>query len=274
MLGLILVCLAALAVLVAGFWVSRPIPVVWRYLFRLALLAMVAGLMLPSSAIDWVRDVLSLLDEEQQGDGSQSEDPTAVSGPGQLPAAEEASIADLEAWAGTRSPNIPAAEEAPQSPADDDRLPMPASEADGRLSTDDLPADAETDGDTDAEAVAQADSEAADGPAAAVPSLVEASPSLPSDQANLEPINGLVRMVEERESGERTMTMVILDQGQRHGLENGHRLRVERDGQALVLLSVFDVRDRISVAVVLDGTWKVDAENRQIQIGDGVVRDD
>lgn len=61
MLGLILVCLAAVAVLVAGFWVSRPIPVVWRYLFRLALLAMVAGLMLPASAIDWVRDMLSLL---------------------------------------------------------------------------------------------------------------------------------------------------------------------------------------------------------------------
>ncbi|MFU8832877.1 MAG: hypothetical protein ACNA7J_12080 [Wenzhouxiangella sp.] len=61
MLGLFLVFLLALAVFAGGWWVSRPMPIFWRWFFRLTLLAMVAGLMLPSVAIDWLRDALSLL---------------------------------------------------------------------------------------------------------------------------------------------------------------------------------------------------------------------
>ncbi len=60
MSGLLLVSLAGLTVLLAGWWVSRPIPLIWRWMFRLALLAMVTGLMLPSSAIEWLRDALAV----------------------------------------------------------------------------------------------------------------------------------------------------------------------------------------------------------------------
>ncbi len=61
MLGLLLVLILALAVIAGGWWVSRPMPLFWRWFFRLTLLAMVAGLMLPFAAIDWLRDALSLL---------------------------------------------------------------------------------------------------------------------------------------------------------------------------------------------------------------------
>ncbi|TVR16656.1 MAG: hypothetical protein EA401_01110 [Planctomycetota bacterium] len=215
------------------------------------------------------REVLSLLDEAPaQAESATSEDPTAVAGPGQLPAAEEASIADLEAWAGTRSPSIPDADDPGPASPQEDRLDMPETDADGRLTTEDLPppaADAEEDIHV---------AEAEDGPAPAQPSLAQASPTLRSDQAaDLPAIDGRVRMVEQRDSGDRTMTMVILDQGERHGLENGHRLRVEREGEAVVLLTVFDVRDQISVAVVLDGSWKVEGDHRQVRIGDHIVRD-
>lgn len=57
----ILAGLVAISVMAFGFWLSAPIRGVWRWLFRLAMLVLVMGLILPPPAIDWLRDQLSVL---------------------------------------------------------------------------------------------------------------------------------------------------------------------------------------------------------------------
>ena len=43
-----------------GWWVSRPVGWFWRWVFRLAFLLMLLGLVLPPAGVDWIRDVLSV----------------------------------------------------------------------------------------------------------------------------------------------------------------------------------------------------------------------
>ncbi|MCC5865146.1 MAG: VanZ family protein [Wenzhouxiangella sp.] len=61
MLNLVLVLAFGLALFTAGWWASAPMHWLWRWMFRLAVLTMIAGLSLPPAAIGWVRDRLSLL---------------------------------------------------------------------------------------------------------------------------------------------------------------------------------------------------------------------
>lgn len=44
-----------------GWWVSRPVPWLARWLFRLSVLVMLLALALPPAAIDWIREALSAL---------------------------------------------------------------------------------------------------------------------------------------------------------------------------------------------------------------------
>ncbi len=56
-----LVALLSAGLFALGWWVSRPVPWLLRWLFRLAVLVMLLALVLPPGAIDWIRDALSVL---------------------------------------------------------------------------------------------------------------------------------------------------------------------------------------------------------------------
>ena len=109
-------------------------------------------------------------------------------------------------------------------------------------------------------------------PTEAAQPIVTAAPDLPSDQSGLSEVNARVRLVQKREVGDQELHMVFLDQGAASGLEKGQRLRAERGGETVVLLSVFNVRADMAVAVVLDGTWGA-ASGGEVRQGDVVVRD-
>jgi hypothetical protein len=151
------------------------------------------------------------------------------------------SIEALEQWAGTSSPNLEPLEPEPAAPevlrAEDEQAAVESA-----------------------------------GPAAPQQPLVTAAPDLPSDQAGLSVLDARVRLVQKKEVGDQQLHMVFLDRGAEHGLEKGQRLRVERNKEKVVLLSVFNVRAEMAVAVVLDGTWGANSGN-EVRQGDAVVRD-
>ena len=183
--------------------------------------------------------VLGLLDTPRTPPSTQTAAPVRADDAGEQPAPAPTSIEDLERWAGARAPELdpdPALDEpVPESPAASDTLsPLEA--------------------------------------AAPKPALATAAPVMPSDQADLPDLDARVRMVETRKAGERDMQMVFIDRGSAQGLAQGQRLRVERGGEAVVLLSVFNVREEMAVAVVLDGSWTA-ISNNEVRKGDNVVRD-
>lgn len=61
MMMLVIVLAFGLGLFSAAWWVSMPLHWVWRWLFRLMVAIMIAGLSLPPAAIGWVRDRLSVL---------------------------------------------------------------------------------------------------------------------------------------------------------------------------------------------------------------------
>lgn len=56
-----LVALLCAGLFALGWWVSRPVAWLPRWLFRLSVLLLLVALALPPAGVDWVRDVLSLL---------------------------------------------------------------------------------------------------------------------------------------------------------------------------------------------------------------------
>ncbi|TVR44556.1 MAG: hypothetical protein EA402_06740 [Planctomycetota bacterium] len=194
----------------------------------------------PGVGVRRPEEVLGMLDGPRPASPAAGRETAA---PRATEAAETAmDIAELERWAGARNPGLALdpEEAAPAAPA--------------------------------TEASATADPEALPAESPAARPLASAEPRLPSDQAHLPPVEARVRMIEQRQVGERQMQVIFIDRGAAHGLAEGHRLRVMRGDDKVVLLSVFNVREQLSAALVLDGTW---ADNdREVRQGDRVVRDD
>ena len=171
------------------------------------------------------------------------------------------SIADLEQWAGTRSPNLgePAAAAEPlplTTPSQPAETPEP------------LPLDR-----------VQPASGNGGSPAAGT-HRDRPDPKRPwSPPPRICPLTRLTcqsssagRLVQKRTVGERDLHMIHLDRGTKDGIEKGNRLRVQRGGEQVVLLSVFNVLEDRAVAIVLDGTWG-ENQSEEVREGDLVVRD-
>jgi len=74
MLIIFLVALLCLLILAAGWWVSRPMGFIWRWLFRGVLVALLAGMALPADVVMEVRgfvgSLLPVLREVEPGGGA------------------------------------------------------------------------------------------------------------------------------------------------------------------------------------------------------------
>ena len=197
------------------------------------------GSVTSAAAVTNPQDILGALDAPDPVSTNVAQVNQAQPEPEALPT----TIEELEQWAGTDSPNLePEVVEEVNEP---EVLRQPAEGATAVLT----PA-----------------------PAAPKESLVTAAPDLSSDQADLPDLDARVRLVQQKAVGEQQLNMVFVDRGSDHGLEKGQRLRAERNGEIVVLLSVFNVRPDMAVAVVLDGTWGKNS-GREVRQGDQVVRD-
>lgn len=99
----------------------------------------------------------------------------------------------------------------------------------------------------------------------------KALPALPSDQRGGPEVG--IRINAVHADGDQGARLLMFARGSDAGVARQQRYRVERDGRTLVMAVVFRVHTTSAVAMVLESSWVVPAEEREIRVGDQAVLD-
>jgi len=102
-------------------------------------------------------------------------------------------------------------------------------------------------------------------PAAAVTAVLDgASPNSGAAAANPVQPKGEVLAIEPGADG--TPALIAVSIGQLHGVREGQRLAITRDGATIVLARANQVRDDMTIALLIPSTWHGDT--KEIKVGD------